>query len=116
MIRSSLALAFALVGVLPVFGGDQPTIITGSDEFEFVYRVKLPSIDGKARLWMPLARTDAFQTVRSMKSASRSNGRKCMTAITVTIFVCLIPARRTAEKSSNCATAYPKREERLPCD
>jgi len=64
MIRSSLALAFALVGVLPVFGGDQPTIITGSDEFEFVYRVRLPSIDGKARLWMPLARTDAFQTVR----------------------------------------------------
>ena len=64
MIRSSLALVFALVGVLPVFGGDQPTIITGSDKFEFVYRVKLPSIDGKARLWMPLARTDAFQTVR----------------------------------------------------
>src|SRR6476646_9043496 len=64
MIRSSLALAFALVGVLPVFGGDQATIITGSDEFEFLYRVKLPSIDGEARLWMPLARTDAFQTVR----------------------------------------------------
>jgi hypothetical protein len=38
MIHSSLALVFALVGVLPVFGGDQPTIITGSDEFEFVYR------------------------------------------------------------------------------
>src|SRR5205085_12674279 len=64
MIHPSLALAFALVGALPVFGGDQATIITGSDEFEFVYRVKLPSIDGEARLWMPLAKTDAFQTVR----------------------------------------------------
>ena len=62
--HSRLALAFALVGVLPVFGGDQPAIITGSDEFEFIYRVKLPSIEGNARLWMPLAKTDAFQTVR----------------------------------------------------
>ena len=64
MIRSSLALAFALGGVLRLFGADQATIVTGSDEFEFVYRVKLPLIDGEAHLWMPLARTDAFQTVR----------------------------------------------------
>jgi transglutaminase-like putative cysteine protease len=64
VIRSSLALAFALGGVLRLFGTDQATIITGSDEFEVVYRVKLPSIDGEAHLWMPLAKTDAFQTVR----------------------------------------------------
>jgi transglutaminase-like putative cysteine protease len=63
VIRSSLVLAFALGGVLRLFAADQPTIITGSDEFEFVYRVKLPSIDGEAHLWIPLARTDAFQTV-----------------------------------------------------
>jgi transglutaminase-like putative cysteine protease len=62
--RSSLALALVVVGTLPIFGSDQPGIVTGSDEFEFVYRVKLPAIDGKARLWMPLAKTDAFQTVR----------------------------------------------------
>jgi transglutaminase-like putative cysteine protease len=62
--RVSLAVAFALVGTLPTFGSDRPDIVTGSDEFEFVYRVKLPAIDGKARLWMPLAKTDAFQTVR----------------------------------------------------
>jgi Transglutaminase-like superfamily len=64
VIRSSLALAFALGGVLRLFGADQATIVTGSDEFEFVYRVKLPLIDGEAHLWMPLARTDAFQAVR----------------------------------------------------
>jgi transglutaminase-like putative cysteine protease len=62
--RVSLALAVALVGALPIFGSDSPDIVTGSDEFEFVYRVKLPTIDGKARLWLPLAKTDAFQTVR----------------------------------------------------
>jgi transglutaminase-like putative cysteine protease len=64
VIRSSLALTFVLGGVLRLFGADQATIVTGSDEFEFVYRVKLPLIDGEAHLWMPLARTDAFQTVR----------------------------------------------------
>jgi transglutaminase-like putative cysteine protease len=61
--RFFVALALVLVGALPVFGSAQPGIITGSDEFEFVYRVKLPTIDGKARLWMPLAKTDAFQNV-----------------------------------------------------
>jgi transglutaminase-like putative cysteine protease len=59
----TLALAFIFVGALPIFGGDQPGIVKGSDEFEFVYRVKLPEIKGEARLWMPLAKTDAFQTV-----------------------------------------------------
>src|SRR5437588_199953 len=42
----------------------EPGIVTGSDEFEFVYRVKLPEIKTEARLWIPLARTDAFQTVK----------------------------------------------------
>ena len=63
MTRSLLAFAFVLAGTLSIFGSDQPGIVTGSDEFEFVYRVKLPAIEGKARLWMPLAKTDAFQTV-----------------------------------------------------
>jgi transglutaminase-like putative cysteine protease len=64
MTRSSLAFLFILAGTPVVFGSDQQGIVTGSDEFEFVYRVKLPSINGTARLWMPLAKTDAFQTVR----------------------------------------------------
>src|SRR5262245_8807471 len=29
-------------------------VINGSDEFEFIYRAKLPEITGKARLWIPL--------------------------------------------------------------
>src|SRR5436309_11222501 len=65
--RSTLALAFIFVGTLPIFGGDQPGIVKGSDEFEFVYRVTLPEIKGDARLWMPLAKTDAFQTVTQEK-------------------------------------------------
>src|SRR5437667_10671694 len=60
----SIAFGFALAAVLSVVAADQPSIVSGSDEFEFIYRVKLPAIDGKARLWMPLAKTDAFQSVR----------------------------------------------------
>jgi transglutaminase-like putative cysteine protease len=42
---------------------DKPGIVKGTDQFEFVYRVKLPEIKGNARVWIPLAKTDAFQTV-----------------------------------------------------
>ena len=61
--RCALALAFIFVGTLSIFGGDQPGIVKGSDEFEFVYRVTLPEIKGEARLWIPLAKTDTFQMV-----------------------------------------------------
>src|SRR2546425_2716361 len=38
-------------------------VINGADEFEFLYRVKLPQIIGDARLWLPLATSDTFQRV-----------------------------------------------------
>ncbi len=38
-------------------------VINGVDEFEFVYRVKLPAITNEARLWLPLATSDTFQRV-----------------------------------------------------
>ena len=38
-------------------------VITGADEFEFLYRAKLPKMSKAARMWVPLAETDAFQTV-----------------------------------------------------
>ena len=54
---------FVMVGALAVNAAEQLGIIKGFDQFEFVYRVKLPEIKGEARLWIPLAKTDAFQTV-----------------------------------------------------
>ena len=42
---------------------EAPSVIKGSDQFEFVYRVKLPEIKHEARLWIPRAKTDAFQQV-----------------------------------------------------
>jgi transglutaminase-like putative cysteine protease len=61
--RCLISLALVLAAGLMSRAADTPGIVKGSDEFEFVYRVKLPEIKGDARLWIPLAKTDAFQTV-----------------------------------------------------
>src|SRR6516165_7616882 len=63
MMRSAVVPVFCLLGALTLRGAGEPGIIKGADEFEFVYRVKLPEITGPARIWIPLAKTDAFQTV-----------------------------------------------------
>ncbi len=61
--RLIFALALFLAIALTIRAADEPGIIKGADEFEFVYRVKLPEIAGSARIWIPLAKTDPFQTV-----------------------------------------------------
>jgi len=38
-------------------------VIRGHDEFEFLYRVTMPEVTDAARMWLPLAATDSFQTV-----------------------------------------------------
>ncbi len=38
-------------------------VINGTDEFDFIYRAKLPTITSPARLWLPLAASDTFQRV-----------------------------------------------------
>ena len=38
-------------------------VVMGDDAFEFLYRATLPEIAGKARIWLPLASSDAFQQV-----------------------------------------------------
>jgi transglutaminase-like putative cysteine protease len=38
-------------------------VINGADEFDFMYRVRLPEITNSARLWLPLATSDTFQRV-----------------------------------------------------
>ena len=61
--RYFASLLLALASAPAVSAADKPGIVKGSDEFEFVYRVKLPEIKGEAGLWIPMAKTDAFQTV-----------------------------------------------------
>ncbi|NQT00767.1 MAG: transglutaminase domain-containing protein [Planctomycetes bacterium] len=38
-------------------------VITGRDEFEFLYQATLPEMAGTAHMWIPLPTTDSFQTV-----------------------------------------------------
>jgi len=61
--RSVVVPVLFLLGALTIHAAGEPGIIKGADEFEFVYRVKLPEITGTARIWIPLAKTDPFQTV-----------------------------------------------------
>jgi transglutaminase-like putative cysteine protease len=61
--RWSIGVALMLIARSTISPATHSDIVTGSDEFEFVYRVKLPEIKGEARLWLPLAKTDAFQIV-----------------------------------------------------
>jgi transglutaminase-like putative cysteine protease len=65
--RLLIVTALVFIGALASPAADKPGIVQGSDEFEFVYRVKLPEIKGDARLWIPLAKTDAFQRVTQEK-------------------------------------------------
>jgi hypothetical protein len=48
-------------------------VISGRDEFEFQYRMKLPHLTDTARLWLPMPTTDAFQTieVKSVEACGR---------------------------------------------
>jgi transglutaminase-like putative cysteine protease len=61
--RLVILAVFYLAFSVATHATDNSGIIKGTDQFEFVYRVKLPEIKGKARVWIPLAKTDAFQTV-----------------------------------------------------
>jgi len=38
-------------------------VIHGTDEFDFIYRARLPEITNTARLWLPLAASNMFQRV-----------------------------------------------------
>jgi len=51
-------------------------VIQGDDTFEFTYRVRLPELVGPAKLWLPLAQSDAYQTVEIEKISTPSAGRE----------------------------------------
>jgi transglutaminase-like putative cysteine protease len=51
-------------------------VIRGEDAFEFTYRVKLPDLAGPAKLWLPLAQSDAYQTVEVKRVSAPSRGHQ----------------------------------------
>jgi transglutaminase-like putative cysteine protease len=57
-------LTVIVVFLLRCTGFAAPDIVRGEDQFEFAYRVTLPQLNAKAEMWLPLAKTDAFQIVK----------------------------------------------------
>lgn len=53
-------------------------VLTGHDAFEFRYQATLPALRGKARCWLPLARSDDFQKV-TLKSVLAPGKRETLT-------------------------------------
>jgi len=51
---------------VPVEGAsaDLLGVIEGEDQFEFRYRSELPEIEDQAKMWIPIAKSDDFQTVK----------------------------------------------------
>jgi transglutaminase-like putative cysteine protease len=44
-------------------------VVEGSDEFEFYYTAQIPQLEGPARMWIPIAESDAFQEVALLESS-----------------------------------------------
>ncbi len=42
-------------------------VVEGEDRFDFFYDLTLPEIKGRARIWIPLAQSDAFQEIEIME-------------------------------------------------
>jgi hypothetical protein len=51
-------------------------VIRGDDHFEFSYQATLPQLDGKTEIWLPLAKSDAFQTVEVERISLPAGWRK----------------------------------------
>ncbi|WP_338218592.1 transglutaminase-like domain-containing protein [Algoriphagus sp. oki45] len=51
-------------------------VIEGEDSFEFYYTVTVPPLTEKAKLWIPLAESDPFQTVEVMEISTPVKAKK----------------------------------------
>ncbi len=117
-----IVVAVVLLGAASGLAADQPGIVKGSDEFEFVYRVTLPEIKGDASLWIPLAKTDAFQTVRQEEISIPMKWEKIQDRDYGNDICVLHPqCRPTAARRSSCAiwlcarrNPLMRRKERIP--
>jgi len=44
-------------------------VMEGSDEFEFYYTAQLPQLEGPAKMWIPVAESDAFQEIELIETS-----------------------------------------------
>ncbi len=48
-------------------------VIEGEDQFEFLYEVTLPDINESAKIWVPIPKSDRFQTVEMLNIEAPAN-------------------------------------------
>ena len=59
----TLLLVNCLSSAATINASETQRIITGKDVFEFTYKITIPSVEGKGRLWLPIASSDRHQKV-----------------------------------------------------
>ena len=98
-----------LVNLAPLAGaaGD---IVRGLDQFHFDYRVKLPELSAPAQLWLPLARSDAYQTVKLERIDSAIQSRKITDASGENDLLYLAPQPSDSGKTIAVAYTVERRE------
>lgn len=72
--QRAVLIAGAVIALSSARSADE--IVRGSDEFQFVYRAKLPPISEAGFIWLPLAKTSAWQEVTIDDISSPIKGRK----------------------------------------
>lgn len=50
-------------------------VLYGEDEFEFIYRIKLPKIKDSARMWVPYPQKDSYQKVKLISMEPKTKYR-----------------------------------------
>jgi transglutaminase-like putative cysteine protease len=60
---------------------EEQQIIHGVDRFEFTYEAKLHELHGQTQVWLPVATSDAFQTVKVANQSLPSGARAVTDAI-----------------------------------
>jgi transglutaminase-like putative cysteine protease len=72
----SLLVSLATLAPVAAAATADREIIRDTDRFEFIYRVRLPEIEKPGRLWLPLARSDAFQKVEMKNVAAPTHWQR----------------------------------------
>ncbi len=87
----------AMLIASPIFAADK-TIVRGTDQFELVYEMTLPKLTANGTLWIPLARSDAFQKIQTRDITSPVPWRKTRDASGENEFLVLHPTPADTSK------------------
>jgi len=107
--KNQTAFIFALLFALGC-AASADDVIHGEDHFEFIYRVTLPQLDRAAEIWLPLAQSDAFQTVEIERISAPISSRKIEDRDFHNTILVFAPGPNESGKSIEIACKVSRRE------